>query len=509
MKALALILASLCAATALHADSAGTAGADFLKIPVSARAAGMGGALSALSDDLSALEVNPARLSQLDGVMATGGHLSYFEGIAMENLSLGYGWNGAGLAFGFQSLSSPEIAGLDSQGRDAASFSLHDMALTLGYGQRLGALSAGLDARMVTRSLAGLNSTGYMGDIGLGLELGKGFSLALLAQNLGSASALESVADPLPLSYRGGLGFQGEPFSDSILRIEADAVLPSDSSLQLRGGLELEYQQAFFVRAGGQWSEAFDSRQNFSAGAGFRLSQFQLDYSYVPFSALGSAQRLSLSVYLSRLLHPGAATQKTSLSRPLNLKIKPSPEGLDLSWEAPTQGEVDSYAVYVRRGADAELKRITLKPLRRRLVHIKGAFGDKEYGVAVSALDMSGKEGERSREVKIRPDSKTREVLGAPEPPHKLSARKEKGHIHLSWQAAESPGRLRYQIYASTRSHNSYMPVKNGEIEATQFDFVPAGMKSGSAFFVVKTLRSDKGGTAESEFSEEVPVPLK
>ena len=136
-----LLALAFCAAGALQAagfGSPGTDGEDFLKIPVSTRAAGMGGALVALGDDLSAIEFNPARLSQLDGWLLSGGHLSYFAGINMENLGLGYGDSQGGLGLLFQSLNSPSIPALDSQGNPEGSFSENDLALTLGGGRAFG-----------------------------------------------------------------------------------------------------------------------------------------------------------------------------------------------------------------------------------------------------------------------------------------------------------------------------------------------------------------------------------
>jgi hypothetical protein len=202
------------------------------------------------------------------------------------------------------------------------------------------------------------------------------------------------------------------------------------------------------------------------------------------------------------------------LGMPLNLKLAPSATGMDISWDEPSQGTAQSYAVYVRMGGDAELKRVTLKPLLRRLLHLKAAFGDKVYGFAVAALDSEGKEGERSREVKYRPSQaaapgKAEEKLGAPEPPSALKAAKKGNMIYLRWQAAPSQGSLSYEIYMSSRPGSAYAPVKNGVTTQTELQWEPQGLKSKTAYLVIKTLRHDSDGTAESEFSEEAEVPFK
>jgi hypothetical protein len=503
------LLAMLCLLPALpRAGSEGTAGASFLEIPVSTRASAMGGALSAKSDDLSAMDFNPSRLDQLDGSEATLGHLAYIGGITVENVALGYGWSHSGLGLSYISLASPEIAGLDAQDQPIASFSLHDSATALGYGVRLGRFELGLTGRLVTQSLAGFNSTGFGADLGSATNLGAGFSLALVAQNLGSLSAVDSVADPMPTSYRGGLGWKGEIFQDGTLLVEADAVLPSDSTLEILGGAELDYRSAFFIRVGGQYSQAFDSQQNFSAGAGFRFDSIQLDYSYVPYSALGSAQRASLSVFISALMHPEEhAAKHRGLGRPLNVSLAPTKGGMDISWEPPSGASAAGYAVYVRAGSDAELKRVNPKPLTHLRLHLKAALGDREYGFAVAAIDADGNEGERSDEVKFRPGSSQK--LGPPEPPRHLKALRKGSMIYLRWDKALSPGSLRYQVYISARQGSAYAPVHEGETGATELQWKPEALKSSSAYLVVRTLRQDQDGTAESDFSEEVSVSVK
>src|ERR1700677_1931964 len=63
----ALLLALCSAGASLRAgeESVGTTSANFMKIPYSARPAGMGEAFTAISDDESAFEYNPAGAAQM------------------------------------------------------------------------------------------------------------------------------------------------------------------------------------------------------------------------------------------------------------------------------------------------------------------------------------------------------------------------------------------------------------------------------------------------------------
>ena len=228
----------------------GTAGADFLKILSSPRAAGMGGALAVSGDDLSSLELNPAGLAQLPGFMATASHAAYLQGLSLEQAGLGFKHPYGGSAFSVVMLSSPDITSLDEQGQEIGTFSLKDAAYTLGSAFSLGPLSLGASGKLINHSLAGLRAQGFGADLGAGLNLGFGLRLGAAAQNLGSLSALETEADPLPLTLRGGLAWQSNTQAPYGALVELDVVQPWDSTIQARGGVEARFQDLFFGRAG-------------------------------------------------------------------------------------------------------------------------------------------------------------------------------------------------------------------------------------------------------------------
>src|SRR5438552_11756854 len=58
--------------------NAGSSGSVFTKIWVGARGAGMGGAVSALSDDITALYWNPAGIARLPGVNVGASYTRWF-----------------------------------------------------------------------------------------------------------------------------------------------------------------------------------------------------------------------------------------------------------------------------------------------------------------------------------------------------------------------------------------------------------------------------------------------
>src|SRR5687767_8704656 len=73
------------------AESVGTTSANFLKIPSHARAAAMGEAFVALSDDETALTYNPAGTAQILQNQLSASHIEWFQGIRLEHFGGVYG----------------------------------------------------------------------------------------------------------------------------------------------------------------------------------------------------------------------------------------------------------------------------------------------------------------------------------------------------------------------------------------------------------------------------------
>ena len=274
--------------------SAGTTGAQFLELPASARAAGLAGTGVALARGVEGLEYNPARLAPLGGWDLAADHVSYLQGIDLEQLGAAWGQPDYGLGLGLTTLGSPAITQTDAAGNAIGTFNQQDLALSLGGAWAWRTLSLGLTGRWVQQQLAGYSSSGAEADAGLAWQPWPGWHLGAALQHAGSLSAYGSVADPDPLLLRQGLGWEGA-FEDGIsLSLEADAVEPSGGSLQVRGGAELGWS-VLFLRLGGVWSQDYDSRQTSTLGVGLKLGAVTLDYAFADLTGLGATQRFGLS----------------------------------------------------------------------------------------------------------------------------------------------------------------------------------------------------------------------
>jgi hypothetical protein len=92
---LAVLLALLGAGTAFAAGG-GSSGAEFLRVAMGARPAGLGESFTGLADDVTAVAWNPAGLGQLEGAQFSAMHLAWFSDISYEYLAGCYPIGGLG-----------------------------------------------------------------------------------------------------------------------------------------------------------------------------------------------------------------------------------------------------------------------------------------------------------------------------------------------------------------------------------------------------------------------------
>ena len=135
-------------------------------------------------------------------------------------------------------------------------------------------------------------STAFAADVGLLIRsLDSSFSVGFAVQNIGTQLTYITTGDPLPLTYRGGVAFKlRESDIDSWL-LTADAVY-YDSALKYNAGVECTLFKMLALRAGYRLNYNPDS---LSVGAGFKLDQLCIDYSYVMLGTLDSMQMFTVS----------------------------------------------------------------------------------------------------------------------------------------------------------------------------------------------------------------------
>jgi long-subunit fatty acid transport protein len=274
----------------------GTSAADFLKIGVGARAAGLGEAFVAIADDATGAYWNAAGLASLSQSQITFMHNEWLSDLRYEYLSYAMPYQQRGsLAMSISFFSMGEFSGYDISGNPSSDFSAHDWSALVAYGHRLTPqFSVGGALKYVQQKIADEKAGAFAGDLGALYDFQQ-FSLGMSMRNLGSKVTFIDEAHALPLTFDLGVAYRG--FTDRIL-LAADLEVPRDNSVRLKHGIEYNHEESFFLRMGYNYranGSDFGGASGLSLGAGFLLNSYHFDYTFSPNADLGDAHRISFT----------------------------------------------------------------------------------------------------------------------------------------------------------------------------------------------------------------------
>jgi len=269
----------------VYAAGPGTTGANFLKIGVGARAVAMGEAFTAVADDSTSLYWNPAGLARVEGGELSAMYNVWFEGIGQGYVSAGFPLLGGTVALGANYVSMGDLEGRDESGNPTETFQASDLGISAGFAGRLGRFLLGLSGGMIRSTIAGDTQSAFLVTLGGLVEISEGFSLGVVAQNLGTKLG----EDSLPLILKAGLALELGSFC-----LAVDIGKSQDSDLYYCVGMEGWIGNVVALRAG--YRTGRDVGPSWTAGLGFKMDEFALDYAYVPYSNLGDTHRISLGI---------------------------------------------------------------------------------------------------------------------------------------------------------------------------------------------------------------------
>lgn len=309
-RAASLAVLLVLAPAAASASASASNGAAVLRLPLSARAAALGGGTSALAAGLDSFGVNPAGVA--------GGErpellTSYFTGAADDSFGFfGYahptklGTPMAGLSY----YDAGNLAVVNLDGTTQNVTAERDYVASLGWALPLGSgLSVGAIGKGYKLTLAqSASASGFAADFGARWKTPlRGLSLGAALLNAGPDVKFEQSGDPLPRTARGGAAWTfvdntgsdfATEYSGIAVTLTADAVSVRDEGITAEAGGEaavsIGKKTIVSLRLGNQFNSASDGGLSF--GVGLVEGRFRGDYALTSRGALGNVQDFSIGV---------------------------------------------------------------------------------------------------------------------------------------------------------------------------------------------------------------------
>jgi len=275
-----ILIVTLNIFTPLFATESSLGGTAILAQPVGARQIAMGEAFVAVADDLNTIYYNPAGLAKIQNEVS----MTYLQGLVDTCY--------ASLSFGrrIKPLTSLGLSLYLFQGgtfevpQDNSTYRMiriqDDYLLTFSYAASNfdKDLLIGTNFKLLHSTLIEkYSATAFAGDFGILYlpDLLRGVSIGGVIQNIGTELKYVDVGDPLPLTYRLGIGYKF-PGRLSGLKIDIDYVKLLNSPSGINTGIEYFPMENLGFRAGYRMSE---SNNYLSVGLGFAFNGIGFDYS--------------------------------------------------------------------------------------------------------------------------------------------------------------------------------------------------------------------------------------
>lgn len=328
MKKFFTIISSLLFIIAANAQNPnlGTGGAQFLQIPVGAKAEAMAGAVVGYIDDASALFWNPAGIVKVKNVDAFFSYMDWFGMFDHSAAAVVFNLDDIGslgasiIMFNTNEMEITTEVEPNGTGRF---FDAGDMAIAVSYARYLtDRFSVGLSVKYVNQRIWNETASGLAFDIGTQYKLDfQNLTIAMSMTNFGSdmkfdgpdldinyekseiyptritPARLQTEDFPLPLHFQVGIAFDVFQADFVKMRGAIDATHPNDNSERVLFGTEFSFFDRFYVRGG--YKLNFDD-QTFAFGAGANVivasSAIFFDYAYSVYDLLPGVHRISVNL---------------------------------------------------------------------------------------------------------------------------------------------------------------------------------------------------------------------
>lgn len=301
------------AATTKAQDS--RTGYNFLRLPVSAHAAALGGDnISIIEDDESMIFNNPALLSSVSDKTINLNYMNYMSGANTASASFNrIIKERASVAASAQFIDYGKMKETDENNIQTGEFSAKDISIA-GYFSYLltDRLAGGITAKFITSYIGDYNSIAMGVDLGLNYyDPEKEWSVSLVAKNLGGQmKAYDDQYDRMPIDIQLGASkrFAHMPFRISATLVDLNH-LDYKFINHLVAGVDIIISPTIWVGAGYNFRRANEMKitetdgesshgAGLSFGAGINLERFKLNLAYGKYHVSSSSILINLAYSL-------------------------------------------------------------------------------------------------------------------------------------------------------------------------------------------------------------------
>lgn len=307
-------------------SNVGSAGANFLKIPVDPAGAALANSNVANVEGVSGLYWNPAAISYTNGTEVLLSHVNWIADtrLSFVGLAQNIGFGTLGFSLTALTMDEMEITTETSPNGTGKYFNAGSYAVGISYAMKvIDRFSFGGSVKYIYEYIWETNGSTVLFDLGsvyqtdfLNMKIGMrltnfGGNVKFNGDpidnkpNVIAQSGISYSYDPrlervsaeytLPQLFNVGISFEPFKLTEQKLVFSAAVNDPSDNNTQLLFGTEYSWDETVFLRLG--YKSGYDE-QNVSAGLGVKTNlQFfkpQLDFSYAHFGKLGSVLSFGL-----------------------------------------------------------------------------------------------------------------------------------------------------------------------------------------------------------------------
>ena len=279
------------------AQSAGKSGLAFLKNGFGARNIAMGDLGVTSAKDVTALNYNPALLTNYKSAQVSVTHNEWIEDASSEMIGASFKMFNLPFALG---LNTTSISDLEIRSRPMpvpeSTFDVHYFFGSLSTAFNvIDDVSFGVTFKYLHEGLLTDNATGYGFDFGVHyITILEGLNFGAAIRNLGSMNELKVEATKLPVDLRigGEYNFEVTDIHANIILLGGFQKYLDTDDTHLHFGTEIFYNNILALRGG--YMTGYESK-GLTAGLGIVWNNINFDYAFTPFKySLGSAHTISV-----------------------------------------------------------------------------------------------------------------------------------------------------------------------------------------------------------------------